>query len=254
MRRALLLVLLVPLCGIAVGGYAGATRDLTATFSQGETLDYNLTWLRLTGGSMRLTIAPQGDHYRMTSIAKSNRSFARIFSVRDELQSVVNRSDFSTVRFEKHLNERGRRKDDTTVIDERRRIATRRRPGKDTDEVGVPKPVFDPLSLIYHLRMLDLTPGTVQRFNVFADGKLYTLEAAVTGRDTVDTPAGTFNTVVVEPRMLSGGIFRDESAKLTIWFSDDAQRIPVRISSEVKVGTISAVLKGTSAGVGAIEP
>lgn len=233
---------------------AGAPLDLEKTFSQGETLDYNLTWLRLTGGSMRLTISAQGEHYRLTSIAKSNRSFARIFSVRDELRSLVNRSDFSTLRFEKHLNERGRHKDDITTIDERRRIATRKRPGKDTDEVSVPKPVFDPLSLIYHLRTLDLTPGTVQRFNVFADGKLYTLEAAVTGRETIETPAGTFPTIVVEPRMLAGGIFRDESAKLTIWYSDDAQRIPVRISSEVKVGTINAVLKGTSAGVGAIEP
>jgi hypothetical protein len=249
------MLLLLPLCGIAVAGVvAAAPRDLASTFDQGETLDYNLTWLRLTGGSMRLTIAPQGEHYRLTSIAKSSRSFARIFSVRDELQSLVNRTDFSTVRFEKHLNERGRHKDDVTTIDERRRIATRRRPGKDTEEVGVPKPIFDPLSLIYHLRTLDLTPGTVLRFNVFADGKLYTLEAAVTGRETVETPAGKFNTIVVEPRMLAGGIFRDESAKLTIWYSDDPQRIPVRISSEVKVGTISAVLKATSAGVGAIEP
>ena len=245
--------MLLALLAVA-GRIAGAPLDLEKTFTAGETLDYNLTWLRLTGGSMRLTIAPQGEHFRMTSIAKSNRSFARIFSVRDELQSLVNRSDFSTVRFEKHLNERGRRKDDTTTIDEKRRMATRRRPGKDTDEISVPKPVFDPLSLIYHLRTLDLKPGSVQRFNVFADGQLYTLEAAVTGRETVETPAGTFNTLVVEPRMLSGGIFRDENAKLTIWYSDDSQRLPVRISSEVKVGTISAVLKGTSSGVGAIEP
>ena len=239
---------------VVAGRIAGAPLDLAKTFAQGETLDYSLTWLRLTGGSMRMTIAPQGDHYRITSIAKSNRSFSRIFEVRDELRSLVNQADFSTVRFEKHLNERGRKKDDTTTIDEKRRIATRRRPGKDTDEIQVPKPVFDPLSLIYHLRELDLTPGTTHRFNVFADGKLYTLEANVTRRESIETPAGTFNTVVVEPRMLSSGIFRDENAKLTIWYSDDAQRIPVRISSEVKVGTISATLKGTSAGVGAVEP
>ena len=97
--------------------------DLRSSFSAGETLDFDLTWVVITGGSMRMTIGPQpGDttHFRITSIAASSVSFARIFSVRDAIESFVTRDDFSTVRYEKHLDERGRRKDDSTVIDELR--------------------------------------------------------------------------------------------------------------------------------------
>jgi hypothetical protein len=231
--------------------------DLRPAFSAGETLDFDLTWVVITGGSMRMTIGPQpgdGTHFRITSIAASSPSFAKIFSVRDAIESYVNRDDFSTVRYEKHLDERGRRKDDSTVIDERRRIATRRRPNHSTQEISVVKPVFDPLSLVYHLRELDLSPGKVHRFNVFADGKFYTLEADVTGRESVDTPAGTFQAVVVEPKMLSSGLFRDENSRLTIWYTDDVRHLPIRIRSGVKVGTITATLRAVRAGVTSIEP
>jgi hypothetical protein len=231
---------------------------LTAqTFTAGETLDFNLTWIAISGGSLRMTIAPDpGDatRFRITSIAASNKSFARIYSVRDEIRSYVSRRDFSTIRYEKHLAEGGKHRDDSSTIDEKRKIATRIRPGKDTEHVSVPRPVFDPLSLVYHLRDLDLTPGKVHRFSVFADGKLYTLEAVVKERQVLDTPAGTFHTVAVEPKMIAGGLFRDDDASLTIWYTDDARHIPVQIRSDVKVGTITATLRSVRAGVTALEP
>jgi hypothetical protein len=233
-----------------------AVADVQDIFVKGETLDFELTWVLLTGGGLRMTIGPVPNdpaHFRITSIAKSSSSFAFIFKVRDAMTSIVNRDDFSTIRFEKHLNERGRRKDESTLIDERRTIAMRRRPNHDTEEIIVPKPVFDPLSLVYHLRSLELRPGTVHRFTVFADGKVYTLEANVPRTETIGTPAGTFKTVVVEPKMLAGGLFRDEGT-LTIWYTNDAQHIPVRIRSDLKVGSITANLKAVRGGVTDLEP
>jgi len=242
------------LAGPATGEAPAAT--LNQAFVAGETLDFELTWVGITGGGMRMTIgllANDPTKFRITSVAKSNSSFAFLFSVRDEIQAIVNRDDFSTLHYDKHLNERGRRKDDSTVIDERRRIATRRRPNHNTQEIIVPKPVFDPLSLVYHLRMLNLQPGTVERFTVFADGKVYTLEARITKRESIVTPAGRFNTVVVEPKMLAGGLFRGEG-ELTIWYSDDARHLPVRLRSELKVGSITADLKAVHAGAANPEP
>jgi hypothetical protein len=243
---------------LCVGAAAlGRSAMLDSIVVPGETLDYNLTWLSIIGGKLRTTIAlvpNDRQRIRLTFSARSSSSFAFIYKVRDQIESIVNREDFSTLRYEKHLREGGKTKDDTTTIDERRRIATRRRPGKDTEEISVTKPIFDPLSLVYHLRDLDLTPGRTHSFTVFADGKIYTLVAKVTGRQTLETPAGTFHTVIVEPKMQGGGIFRDEDASLTIWYTDDARHIPVRIRSEVKVGTITANLRRISAGITTIEP
>ncbi len=70
---------------------------------------------------------------------------------------------------------------------------------------------------------------------------------------TIGTPAGTFHTIVVEPKMLAGSIFKDEG-QMKIWFSDDARHIPVRIRSDLKVGSITANLKAMRAGNGDPEP
>lgn len=241
---------------VVVAIAAPAVAQVNEIFVTGETLDYDLSWLGIPGGSARMTVGPvpnDAAHFRMTSIARSNPSFSLIARVRDEIESIVNRSDFSTVRYDKHLDERGKIKDDTTFVDEKEGVATRVRPQKTNEHLAVPKPVFDPLSLVYHLRALDLEPGKTQTFTVYGDGKVYTLNANIIRRETLHTPAGTFPTVVVEPKMIAGGLFREQGS-LTIWYSDDARHIPVRIRSDVKVGAIVATLRGMQAGVASPDP
>ncbi len=248
MRRALVAVAVLLLMGAAEG-----VPPVDEIFAAGETLDFSLTWLRMSGGSARMTIEPvAGDasKLRITSIAQTSRTFSRFYNVRDEIESIVDRETFSTLHYRKLLHEGKRNKDETTVIDPAKHEAVRRGDEYST----VPTPVFDPLSLIFQLRRLELVPGKVLRFPVFADGKLYTLEATVTGRDTLTTEAGTFKTVVVRPKMEAGGIFRDDKGKLTIWYSDDPRHIPVRITSDVKIGSITATLRRVTNGVTKVEP
>lgn len=230
---------------------ATASVASAQSFIHGETLDYDLSWSRISGGAARMTIGPvDGDRYRITSIGKSGAFFSKFFKVRDEIESVVARSDFSTLEYHKLLDERGRRKDEVTVVDEAKGVAIRK-----GESVAVPRPVFDPLSLIYHIRSLDLSPGKSHEFAVLADGKLYTLRATVLNRETIHTAAGTFKTVVVEPRMESeAGVFRDEQRRLLVWYSDDERHIPVRIRSDVKIGSITVELRALRTGVTSIEP
>jgi len=233
-----------------------AQRAIEQTFAAGETLDYELTWLGVTGATARMTIAPiAGNRMRLTSIAASTSGFARVYKVRDEIESIIDASDFSTLTYRKHLNERGRVKDDRTVVDDKSHLATRTRPGKPPQQIKISPPVFDPLSLVYHLRTLELTPGKVHRFTVLADGKVYTLVATVLKRETIKTDAGTFRCVTVEPKMQGGGLYRDDDdSSLLISYSDDESHIPVRIRSEVKVGTITVTLRRVISGVTAVEP
>ncbi len=225
--------------------------NLRETFEAGETLDFDLSWSRISGGAARMTIAPiGGDRLRLTSVGKSGTFFSRFFRVRDEIESIVDRDDFSTIQYHKVLDERGKRKDELTVIDERKNMAFRK--GK---AIPLSRPVFDPLSLIYYIRLLDLTPGRTHEFTIIADGKVYTVRAEVVNRETIATAAGTFETVVVEPRMeAQAGVFRDEQSRLLIWYSDDARHLPVRIRSDVKVGSITASLRGWKSGVESTEP
>lgn len=234
----------------------GTRPTLDQTFANGETLDYSLSWLKISGGSARMTIgAQQQGKLRLTSVGKSNTSFNHIFKVRDAFVSIVDADDFSTARFEKHLDERGRIKDETTIVSEPMGIAVRRRAGRDPQTVHVTPPVLDPLSLVYRLRTSDLTPGTVHHFPLLADGKVFSVDVFVTGRETIETAAGRFPCVVVEPKTNAGGLFHDDgNSRLRIWYSDDERHLPVRIRTDVKFGAITANLRAVYAGAATPEP
>jgi hypothetical protein len=242
---------------LTAAGAAAATPPVDPVFVNGETLDYSLTWLKLTGGSARFTIglAPGApDRFRITSVAQTSSGFARIYRVRDQIVSFVDRVMFTTIQYEKHLREGSSKKDDITTVDRARALIVRKRAGKPDKVVHTADPVFDPISLIYQFRRLDLKPGSHVHFMVTGDGKLYPVDADVVARENIDTPLGTFRTVAVQPEMSAGGLFADEDSRLTIWYSDDARHLPVRIRSDVKIGSITATLKGVRAGVTGIEP
>ncbi|HUR79625.1 MAG TPA: DUF3108 domain-containing protein, partial [Thermoanaerobaculia bacterium] len=175
-------------------------------------------------------------------------TFSRFFKVRDQIETTVAKNDFSTVRYVKRLDEDGDKIEEVTTIDDG--IATRKRLKIKTTKV--PRPVFDPISVIYLLRTRDLAIGKVHDFDLIADGKLYTVHARVVRKEKVQTPAGTFNCVRVEPQMMSAGVEREE--RLFIWYTDDERRLPVRIRTEIKVGAITASLRGTASGVTSPEP
>lgn len=241
MKRLLLVALL------ATSVAAQPAREL---FREGETLDYIVSWLKVTGGTARMTIAPLGDdRYRVTSVAKSSGSLGRVVKVRDEIETIIRRSDFATLRYTKRLDERGEKKHEITVIANGTAIRTKK---TTTRTIPVPDPVSDPIGVVYYLRTLDLSPGKSYDLTLIADGKVYRVKARVVRRETIDTPAGRFDTVMVEPEMMSAGVRRDE--RLFIWYSDDERRIPVRIRTEVKFGSVVATLKSVQRGVTSTDP
>jgi Protein of unknown function (DUF3108) len=239
------------LAAILAATLMAANPVVQERYESGETLDYNLTWLKITGGGARMTIAPvrgEDGAFRITSVAKSSRGFSRIFKVRDEIETIVSRSDFSTLRYTKRLDEQDDKITEVTTIENG--VATRTR--KKVKKVDVPRPIYDPISVIYVLRMVELVEGKTHEMQLIADGKLYTVRAKVVKRETLQTPAGSFKTVLVEPEMESGGKKREE--RLFIWYSDDDRRIPVKIRSDIKVGSITATLKSIRNGAAAAEP
>ena len=64
------------------------------------------------------------------------------------------------------------------------------------------------------------------------------------GREEVRVPAGTFRTIRIEPHIEKiGGVFaKSPGARLFIWVTDDAWRRPVKMESEVAVGSFIAEL------------
>ena len=65
-------------------------------------------------------------------------------------------------------------------------------------------------------------------------------------REKISTPAGEFDTFLVEPEVKEiGGVFRKSpNATLHVWITADARRIPVRVQSKVVVGHFTMEMTG----------
>jgi hypothetical protein len=57
------------------------------------------------------------------------------------------------------------------------------------------------------------------------------------GREVVKTRYGKFRCIKFKPLLLKGSIF-EGGEKMTVWVTDDANRLPVRIVSPIIVGSI----------------
>jgi hypothetical protein len=67
------------------------------------------------------------------------------------------------------------------------------------------------------------------------------VEVQVVKKEKLDTVLGEINTIQVRPIMKSEGIFERKGA-IDIWLTDDDRRIPVRMKTKIKIGSITATL------------
>jgi hypothetical protein len=105
---------------------------------------------------------------------------------------------------------------------------------------------YDILSAIYFLRGQDFQTADVH-VPIFNGSKTWELIAHQAGQETIKTDAGQFNTIVVKCRTQFGGD-PSKGREMTVWFSNDQHRLPVKIEAALSVGTMRAELKSVAGG------
>ena len=103
----------------------------------------------------------------------------------------------------------------------------------------VPECVQDVISSIYYARNIDFSKykaGDKIPFAISRQGGLFD-DVRYMGKETIKTKYGKFRAIKFKPLLLKGAIF-EGGEKMTVWVSDDANKIPVRIKSPISVGSI----------------
>jgi hypothetical protein len=132
---------------------------------------------------------------------------------------------------------------DTVQFDRATNKATVREKGKydHTNVVDVPPGTLDFVGLVFKLRSLPLDARVRYEFPVLAGRKLNTIVAEVVARETVSTSLGDVAAVKVRVPTSFSGKFSEKNPT-HVWFSDDARRIVVRITTDFAVGHATASL------------
>lgn len=108
---------------------------------------------------------------------------------------------------------------------------------------------LDDTAFLYWVRTLDLTPGDTLQLGRYFRPERNPVTVVVVGRDTIDVPAGRFETLILHPVIPDGGILFSEEADSRIWITDDERRIVVQIKATLaKYFKVALVLKEYVAG------
>lgn len=212
-----------------------------------EKLMYSLSWTGIPVGTAFQEIIDEGDNRRIISAARSNDWLSRFFPVDDRTESVLlKKGSFpGEPRYYQMLFKEGTHTRDREIsFNIGARVANYhdRKSGQRVT-VPIPEDTFDIYSSFYYVRHQPLEPGKSFYINVLDSKKLHRIEIRVLKRERVSVPAGTFNTVKVEPMVKPVGVFEGKRGAY-IWLTDDDRRIPVKAQTKVTVGSVTAVLTG----------
>ena len=124
-------------------------------------------------------------------------------------------------------------------------------PGKDPAPIlrrfDAPN-LFDLQTGLFYLRSQSLEERSVQRIIVYPGNQPYLATVTVLGRERLTVPAGTYNAIKLDLQLSKIGKDRElkpykKFRRATAWFSDDGDRVLLRIEAQVFVGTVFGELQ-----------
>jgi hypothetical protein len=215
----------------------------------GESLRFAVSYGFINAGQAYLEVSNVKEFHgrpvlNLVARAESNRFFSGIYKVRNRIESVWDSAGHYSLRYAESRREGKHRAQNEIVFD----YANQEARYQDGKTFPIPPEVQDALSSFYFTRTQALPLGGSLYFDYHAGRKSVPLEVKVLGREEVETPAGKFHCVVIEPVLKAGGIFKN-NGRLVIWLTDDNRRMPVLMKSKVLVGSISATLVQAKPGV-----
>jgi hypothetical protein len=221
-----------------------------SALSTPEKLVYDVSWTGLKAATAVHEVTAKGDELRIVSTTRSAGWLNAFFSVDDQAESVMTRGSgdrLPSPKFYKEKINEGRfhalkeARFDTQSL----KVETKDFLKKTEKTDPISSKTFDSLSCIYFVRSLDLVPGKSVFIDIYDCKRLWKTEVQVLRREEINTPLGRFKTVVVKPLLKAEGFFA-RSGDITVWLTDDTLRIPVKMTTKVKIGRITATLVGGS--------
>jgi len=211
-----------------------------------EKLAYDLSWTGITAGYATQEIIDDGNTLRVVSTARSADWISIFFPVEDRIESVLAKSVPPQLGLPTHyrmkVREGSHRRDKELTFDHKILKAYYiDHLNGEKKTLDILQNTYDAYSSFYYLRTLKLEVGKSVFVTMLDNKKLWNVEVQVIKKEKLNTILGAVNTIQVRPIMKSEGIF-DRKGAIDIWLTDDDRRIPVRMKTKIKIGSITATL------------
>jgi hypothetical protein len=207
-----------------------------------QTLTFSVDFRVFTAGTAVFHLEQVNDTMKVSATANTLGAVHMLFPVVDTFQSGFDTKTGCSTGFNKQIQE-GRRKISSELTfdyQHGKQYQHERNLVKGTatqKEANIPACVTDSLSGIFYFQSQPMVVGQTIGFPLADSMRTVTVGMKAETKEEIKTPAGTFQTIKVEP-LADEGVVKNHG-HIWIWYTDDARHLPVQIQARLFWGTIT---------------
>ncbi|GAA3981092.1 DUF3108 domain-containing protein [Hymenobacter antarcticus] len=237
-------------------GPGDAVRSVPqSSFGRGEVIKYTVHYGLINGGEATVETGGSLERvndrpcYKATVSGRTTGSFDFFLRIRDQWRAYIDTTSILPIRAQRDIAEKNYRKKETIDFDHLHDLADVQVHDKEHPKRNTVKVANNSLELVsgfYYLRTINfdrMKVGDVVRIPGYFDGDNFMLEVTYKGREVVETKAGDVRTFKLVPKLPNNKLFRGENA-ISVYLSDDRNKIPVLFQAEMFVGTVKVDMVG----------
>jgi hypothetical protein len=216
----------------------------TPVFLDGEKLTFRIHYGFITGGEVNITANKtwlNGQEVFHTVLAgKTTGLIDKLYKVNDVYESFFDPATNLPDKAIRNIREGSYRYYDEVEFNREGMYVTSQRNGK----VSVPKNTLDMASVMYYVRRLDLSrlsENDIISLDTYFGDSLFPFYIVYKGKETISISSGKYKCFKFVPIVEPGRVFENND-DMTIWFSDDENKIPVSIKFNILVGSFKCDL------------
>ncbi len=217
------------------------------SFKIGEELTYQVSynWGLIWANAGEVTFKVEEETmnnksvYHFSGVGQTYPDYDWFFKVRDRYESYVDRTTLLPYKFARDVKEGGYEKYSEITFDRENNQATTRKGVFD-----FPDCTHDVLSIVYKSRNIDFSnykEGDIIPLTIFLDHQVHPIHIRYLGKENLKTKLGKFDCIKFKPLLIEGTLF-EEGENMTVWVTDDNNKIPIRVESPIVVGSVKVDL------------
>jgi len=211
----------------------------TPVFLDGEKLSFRIHYGILTGGEANIItnkILHNGQEvFHAILTGKTTGLVDKLYKVYDIYESFFNPETNLPDRAIRNIREGGYRYYDEVDFNQDEMYVVSQRNGK----VSVPRNTLDMASVMFFVRRINLEKLKVNdmiSLDTYFGDDLFPFYIVYKGKETISIGSGKYKCFKFVPIVEPGRIF-EKNDDMTIWFSDDENKIPISIKFDILVGS-----------------
>ncbi|MBU2061490.1 MAG: DUF3108 domain-containing protein, partial [Bacteroidetes bacterium] len=168
------------------------------------------------------------------------------FKVDDLYETYIDKDSGMPYRFVRKIDEGGYKKNQEGFFNQSANKVTVKDYKNNNEKTFVtPRNTQDILSSFYYLRNYPgidkIKPGESITIDMFFDDETTKFKLKFVGRENITTKFGVVPSMIFKPLVQSGRVFKEKES-VTVWISDDDNRLPIRIKADLAIGSLKADL------------